>query len=164
MRTLLTLMGIAAIVTYSVLGMMLMNDWAVVAASGFPLDRTIADMEARGELYTAIPGFGFAASGIALALVWGLVTIFRPLAMPVWATVLLWAGILALGAPAYFFTAFSNLNSVGDTYYEWNAEAAFALESPLYGASMIAFVVALGSAAVALAMSAVRRKPSARWL
>ena len=164
MRTLLTLIGIAAIVIYSVLGMMLMNDWAVVAASGFPLDRTIADMKARGELYTAIPGYGFAASGIALALVWGLVTIIRPMAMPVWATVLLWAGILSLGAPAYFFTAFSNLNSVGDTYYEWNAEAAFALESPLYAASLIAFVIAVGTAAVALTMAAVRCKPSAGWL
>ena len=71
----------------------------------------------------------------------------------------LWAGIVALGAPAYFFTSFANLNSVGDTYFDWNAEAAFALEAPLYLASGIAFLIAMAMLTVPM-IKASARKPS----
>ncbi|MFF5790667.1 hypothetical protein ACFY5D_01325 [Paeniglutamicibacter sp. NPDC012692] len=160
MRIVLTLLGIVAIVIYSVFGMMLMNDWAVVAASGVPLDTTIADMDAASQQYSAIPGFVFAAPGILLALAWGVTTLYRRTALPNWATVSIWAGIIALGAPAYVFTAFGNLNSVGDTYYDWNAEAAFALEAPLYMVSGIAFLVAVSALMAALIRMTMRKKSS----
>ena len=111
MRVLLTLLGIVAIIVYSFLGATLMNDWAVVAASNMPLETTFADMNAAGQTYTTIPGFVFAAMGTLLALAWGVTTFFRRTALPNRATVSLWAGIVTLGAPAYFFTSFANLNS-----------------------------------------------------
>src|SRR5699024_1154966 len=54
-----------------------------------------------------------------------------------------WATVLAFGAPAYFFASFGNLNSVGDTFVEWNAAAAAALPLPLYVTSVAAGVVAI---------------------
>ncbi|HJX78725.1 hypothetical protein [Glutamicibacter sp.] len=150
MRILLTLLGIVVIVAYSVLGAFLMNDWAVVAASGIPLDTTIADMKVADQQYNIIPGLFFAALGILFALVWGAATVWPRTIMPNFAAWSLWAGILALGAPAYFFFSFANLNSVGDTYVDWNSGAAFILEAPLYAISGIAFVIGMGALAVAL--------------
>lgn len=158
MRVLLTLLGIVAIIVYSLLGATLMNDWALVAASERPLETTIADMDAARQNYSTIPGFAFAAMGILLALTWGGTTLLSRNSLPIWAAVSLWAGIVALGAPAYFFTSFANLNSVGDTYFDWNAEAAFALEAPLYLASGIAFLIALAMLAVPT-IKVVARKP-----
>ena len=159
MRILLTLLGIASIVFYSVVGLMLMNDWAVVAASGVPLERTIADMDAEDQPYSTVPGTVFAAMGLGLACAWGL-WVWRRSAVPIWAAVFSWAGILALGAPAYFFASFGNLNSVGDTYPDWNAEAAGALVAPLYAASGVAFLIATIAAAVALTKAAMRPRQS----
>lgn len=155
MRTLLSVLGVSAIVSYAVLGAMLMNDWAVVAASGAPLGTTIADMDAAGQPYSIVPGIGFAAAGVLLALAWGAMTV-RPNStrpggrMSSRASTALWGGILALGAPAYFFASFGNLNSVGDTYVDWNSEAAFALEAPLYVVSGIAFLVAVVASIMAV--------------
>ncbi len=160
MRVLLTLLGIVAIVVHSLLGATLMNDWALVAASEMPLETTIADMDAAGQTYTAIPGLAFAAMGVLLALAWGATTLFRRTSFPSWATVLVWAGIATLGAPAYFFTSFANLNSVGDTYFDWNAEAAFALEAPLYMASGIAFLVVVAMMVTAAIKATARKRPS----
>jgi hypothetical protein len=160
MRVLLTLLGIVAIIVYSLLGATLMNDWALVAASKMPLETTIADMDAAGQTYTTIPGFVFASMGTLLALAWGLTTLFRRTALPHWATVSLWAGIVTLGAPAYFFTSFANLNSVGDTYFDWNAEAAFALEAPLYMTSGIAFLVIVTMMVTAATKATARKKTS----
>lgn len=160
MRILLTLLGIVAIVIYSVLGAMLMNNWAVVAASGVPLDTTIADMNAADQQYSAIPGMVFAALGILLALAWGVMTLYRRTARPNWATGLLWAGIVALGAPAYFFTSFGNMNSVGDTYPDWNFEAASGLEAPLYMTSGIAFLAAVAILVMTVTRAAVHKKAS----
>ncbi len=160
MRILLTILGIVAIASYSVLGAMLMNDWAVVAASGVPLDTTIADMDSADQPYSAVPGFVFAALGILLALAWGVMTMLRRTALPKWATGSLWAGILTLGAPAYFFTSFGNMNSVGDTYVDWNSEAASALEAPLYMVSGIAFLVAVAILVMAVTKSTVRKNSS----
>lgn len=160
MRILLTLLGIVAIIVYSVIGATLMNDWAVIAASEMPLETTIADMDTAGQTYTTIPGFVFAVMGILLSLVWGVTTLFRRSAIPNWAAVSLWAGIVTLGAPAYFFTSFSNLNSVGDTYFDWNAEAAFALEAPLYIVSGLAFLVVVAMMVTAVNKATARKKTS----
>ncbi len=158
MRILLTLLGIAAIIVYSFIGATLMNDWAVIAASEMPLETTIADMDAAGQTYTTIPGFVFAVIGILLSLAWGVTTLFRRSAIPNWAAVSLWAGIVTLGAPAYFFTSFANLNSVGDTYFDWNAEAAFALEAPLYIVSGLAFLVVVTMMVTAVNKATARKK------
>ncbi|WP_038470234.1 hypothetical protein [Arthrobacter sp. PAMC 25486] len=160
MRKLLTLLGIVAIIVYSILGATLMNDWAVVAASGMPLETTIADMDAAGQAYTTTPGFVFAGLGILLALAWAAMTLVRHTSLPNWAATSLWAGIIVLGAPAYFFTSFANLNSVGDTYYEWNAEAASALEAPLYMASGIALLIVIALSVTAVFKATARKKPS----
>lgn len=154
MRILLALLGIVAIVMYALLGATVMNDWSVVAASEMPLETTIADMHAAGQNYSTIPGLVFAALGLLLGLLWGATTLFRRTPLPNRAAVSLWAGIIALGAPAYFCMSFGNLNSVGDTYADWNAEAAFAFEAPLYLASGLAFLV------VVAMMVTARKKPS----
>lgn len=163
MRILLTLLGIVAIVAYSVLGAFLMNDWAVVAASGMPLDTTIADMKAADQQYSTIPGLVFAALGILIALVWGAITMWCRAILPGWASLALWAGILAFGAPAYFFTSFANLNSVGDTYADWNSGAAFTLEVPLYAISGFAFLIAVGALTVPLAKTVARKTSTGQW-
>lgn len=163
MRILLTFLGISAIVAYSVLGALLMNDWAVVAASGMPLDTTIADMKVADQQYSTIPVLVFAALGILMALVWGAITMWRRSVLPDWATMSLWAGILALGAPAYFFTSFANLNSVGDTYVDWNSGAAFALEAPLYATSGFAFLIAVGALTVPMAKAVARKASMGQW-
>ena len=163
MRMLLTFFGIVAIVAYCLLGTLLMNDWAVVAASGLPLDTTIADMKAADQQYSTIPGLGFAALGILLALVWGAITMWCRTVLTVWAALSLWAGILVLGAPAYFFASFANLNSVGDTYAEWNSGAAFVLEAPLYAASGFSFLIAMGALAVSLAKAVSRKTSLGQW-
>ena len=160
MRILLTLLGIVAIIVYALFGAALMNDWAVVAASGMPLETTIADMHAAGQSYSTIPGFVFAALGLLLGLLWGVTTLFRRTALPNWAAVSLWAGIIALGAPAYFFLSFGNLNSVGDTYFDWNSEAAFALEVPLYIASGLAFLVVVAMMVTAVINATARKEPA----
>lgn len=160
MRILLTLLGMVTIIVYSLLGATLMNDWAVIAASEMPLETTIADMDAAGQTYTTIPGFVFAVMGILLALAWGVTTLFCRSALPNWAAVSLWAGIVTLGAPAYFFTSFANLNSVGDTYFDWNAEAAFALEVPLYMLSGLAFLVVVAMMVTAVNKATARKKTS----
>ena len=160
MRIPLTLIGIVAIIVYSFIGATLMNDWAVIAASEMPLETTIADMDAAGQTYTTVPGLVFAVMGILLSLAWGVTTLFRRSVIPNWAAVSLWAGIVTMGAPAYFFTSFANLNSVGDTYLDWNAEAAFALEAPLYMVSGLAFLVVVAMMVTAVNKATARKKTS----
>jgi hypothetical protein len=161
MRILLALLGIVAIIVYALLGATLMNDWAVVAASEMPLETTIADMHAAGQNYSKIPGFVYAALGLLLGILWGLTTLFRRIVLPNWAAVSLWAGIITLGAPAYLFLSFANLNSLGDTYFDWNSEAAFALEARLYMASGLAFLVVVATMMTVVVIKATaRKKPS----
>ncbi len=145
MRILLTLVGVIAIVTYSIWGAVLMNDWAVAAAAEMPLDQAIREMDRANQVYSTAGGIVFAAIGVALALAWGVLTLLFRRRISPWAAASIWAGILALGAPAYFFGAFSNLNSVGDTFYNWNAEAAFALEAPLFLVGGVALLFSLAS-------------------
>ncbi|WP_343317381.1 hypothetical protein AAFM46_08350 [Arthrobacter sp. TMP15] len=137
-----------------------MNDWAVVAASEMPLETTIADLHAAGQNYSTIPGFVFAALGSLLGLLWGVTTLSRRTVLPNWAAVSLWAGIITLGAPAYFFLSFANLNSVGDTYFDWNSEAAFALETGLYMASGLAFLAVFATMMTVVIKATARTKPS----
>lgn len=140
MRLLLTVLGVAAILAYAICGALLMNDWAVAAASGEPLRETIAAMDAAGQTYSVVPGIAFAVVGGVLAVAWAVVTLRASL--PGWASFAIWAGILAVGAIAYFFASFGNMNSVGDTYFEWHADAAFALQAPLYLVSAAAAITA----------------------
>jgi len=156
MRVALAVFGVVAIVAYAVLGAFIMNDWAVVAASGRPLDETIAAMRAAGEPYRTTPGFLFAILGVILALAWGLLVLHPLIRLPVWAAVIFWGIILAFGAPAYFFAAFANLNSVGDVFSDWDAEAAFAVEAPLYAVSGVAVLVVIAAAGAAAIAAVVR--------
>lgn len=158
MRVLLTVLGASAIVAYAITGALFANDAEVAAASGLPLDRTIADMAAAGQPYSPAPGIVFAVIGVLLAAAWAFATLLRRTRLAPADAVALWGGILALGAPAYFMTSFGNLMSVGDTYVRWNQEAAFALASRLYLVSGAALVVAVG-ALVVIAVGAARRRP-----
>lgn len=139
---LLTLLGATAIVAYAIYGLLLVNDWAVSAASGLPLAETIAEMDAAGQPYSAAAGFVFAGLGILLAVGWAVMA-WIPRRRARGESLVTWAGVIALGAPAYFFASFGNLNSVGDTFPEWDAAAAFSLVAPLYAVSAVAFVVAV---------------------
>lgn len=156
MRLTLAAFGSGTIAGYAVLGAFLMNDWAIVAASELPLSTTIDEMAAAGQPYSSLAGVMFAALGITLALGWAVLTVHPRVGLPVWGSLAAWAGIVALGAPAYFAGAFGNLNSVGDTFWDWNAAAAWRIEAPLYFVSAAAFVLALGILAT-VATSAVKR-------
>src|SRR5690606_3737634 len=142
MRVALTLLGVAGIVSYAAYGALLINDWAVIAASGLPLAETISAMDAARPPYSAVAGFVFAGLGIVFAAGWAVMALI-PRRRTRGESLVAWAGIIALGAPAYFSASFGNLNSVGDTFPEWDAAAAFSLAAPLYAASAVAFVVAV---------------------
>lgn len=161
MRILLIALGVISIATYAVVGAFMMNDWAVVAASEAPLETVVADMKTADESYSPVPGYIFAAIGAGLAILWAVIVGTAGARLPSWAAVTLWALILAGGAPAYFFSSFPNLNSVGDVYPDWNSEAAWALEKPLYLASLIALGIALIAPIFGI-VAARRRKGSQR--
>lgn len=161
MRPPLVTLGVAAILAYSVLGALVMNRWAVVAASGVPLEATITAMTAAQQQYSTVPGIVFASVGAVLALTWGVVTLLPRIHLPAWAAISTWGTILALGAPVYFFASFGNLNSVGDTFYDWNSEAAFALASPFYIVSGLSELVAL-TALLAFAFTYWRKDRAGR--
>ncbi len=147
--------GVVTICIYAVYGVISMNDWAVTAASGLPLDTTIAEMNRAGQYYSTSGGIIFAALGILLALAWGYLVSSQRLKIRPWAAVATWGAIIMLGAPAYYSSSFANLNNVGDTFYDWNSEAAFAVEMPLYIVSGLALVLAGG----ALLLGLLRPRP-----
>lgn len=150
--------GAAGLVAYAVLGALIMNDWAVAAASRMPLNRAVAEMAAADQPYGIVAGIVFATLGVLLALGWGVWALLHR-AAPAWVLAAAWGGILACGAPAYFFASFGNLMSVGDTSVDWDGEAAFALELPLYlasGAGAIVAVLAVGIGLRQLARSRAR--------
>ncbi|NLC99065.1 MAG: hypothetical protein GX678_08310 [Actinomycetales bacterium] len=161
MRNLFIAAGVLSIVAYAVVGAFMMNLWAVEAASEVPLATAIADMKAAGQFYTPVGGYVFATVGITLALMWAFMVIKAGAILPAWAAVMLWAGILTLGAVSYFFNSFGNLNSVGDTYADWNADAAWALERPLYLISLAALGVTIAAPLVAFSTSLVRKRSAA---
>ncbi len=159
MRPLLVILGVVSIGAYAVLGAFLMTDWVLVAASEVPLETTITQMRAANQPYSAVPGIIFAVLGGALALTWGVLTLRPRNRLPNWAGVSLWAGILAMGAPAYFFLEFGNMNSIGDTFDNWNTRAAAALEVPLYLISGSAVLIAIAAIVTAVIRATGSGKP-----
>ncbi|MGO3148137.1 MAG: hypothetical protein ACTIJ6_10715 [Leucobacter sp.] len=162
MRLILTLFGTTVIVAYAVVGALLMNNWAIVAASGVSLEDAIATMHEANQQYSPVPGLIFSAVGIALASGWAILTLLPQTSTPVWVAVSLWAAIIVCGAPAFFFASFSNMNSVGDAFYDWDASAAFSLEAPLYAASFIAFFVVVTSLIIAVIKSSSQKRSTAQ--
>ena len=149
-RNLAVTLGAAVILAYAVLGALLMTRWELEAATGLPIKDTVAAMAADEQSYSVIPGVVFAVTGGLLAIVWAVTTHTAAGRVSGWLSAALWAAIVALGAPAYFFASFGNMNSVGDTFYDWDSQAAFALVSPLYVISGVAAVVAVFALAMSL--------------
>lgn len=145
MHTAATLTGMVAIVLFGVWGALFMSSWGIVAASGMPLTASIDAMEAANQPYSVLPGLLFAALGVVLGFAWVWLMWSPRVAVPAWAGFSLWAAIIALGGPAYFFASFGNINSVGDTFYGWDPAAAFAFQAPLYLVSAVAAVNAVGA-------------------
>lgn len=142
MRRTWTLVGVGGIMAYSLAGAMLMNDWALTAATGLSLTETITQLAKAGEPYSPIPGVIFAVIGLFLAAIWAYWRLSKSIKLPRWDSLTSWAGIIAFGAPAYFFASFANMNSVGDAFYNWDYEAAYMLELPLYISSGAAVLIA----------------------
>ena len=146
MRVLFAILGAGVIFAYSVLGAVLMTRWELEVASGLPLEDTVAEMIAAGQSYDVAAGVIFGALGGLLAIGWLVGTLGHRFGLSGWFSASLWGGIIAFGAPAYFFASFGNMNSVGDTFYDWNSQAAFEVVSPLYvlsGAGALFAIVAL---------------------
>lgn len=150
MRVLITVVGTGVIVAYAIVGALLMNRWEIAAASRIPFDEAVAGMEAAGQPYNPAPGVIFAVAGVILAAGWAYARrATERRASQRW-SLGAWGAIVALGAPAYFAASFSNMNSVGDTFYDWDAAAAFAVVSPLYALSAIGAVIAVVGVVVAM--------------
>lgn len=159
MRTIAISTGMVAVMLFGVWGALLMSNWAIVAASRVPIAASIDAVEVANQPYSVLPGVLFGTLGAALALAWGRFMWAPSTEIPGWVGLTLLSAIIALGGPAYFFASFSNLNSVGDTFYDWDAEAAFAQEAPLYLVSAVAAVIAVASPLLGLLqrMSRARR-------
>lgn len=156
MRIGVIIFGVVAICMQALFGAFLMNEWAVTAASELPLEETVAEMRRAEQNYSKNGGIVFASLGVVLALGWGFLVSQRRFIASNWAALSSWGAIIALGAPAYFSFSFANMNSVGDTFYDWSSDAAFALEVPMYVASGIAALVAV------IGLVAVLRRPTMR--
>lgn len=143
MRLLSAVVGACAILGYAIFGAFLMTNGEVMAGSGRPLADTISAMNAADQPYSAVPGMVFAVVGAVLALAWATAIVAPAVRLSASLAVVTWATIVAFGAPAYFFASFGNLNSVGDTFGDWDAAAAFAVVRPLYLTSAVAAVVAV---------------------
>src|SRR5690606_34912615 len=77
MRVVFTLLGVAGICAYAFYGALLINDWAVAAASELPLAEAVSAMEAAGEAYSPAGGFSLAAIGIVFAIGWAVMTLIH---------------------------------------------------------------------------------------
>ena len=138
----ITSLGAALTGAYSVYGALLMNRWAITAASGRSFEATVHAAAEHGEGLSSAPGWIFGITGVVLALTWSILTWRRP-AIPDPVVAGVWGLILAFGAPPYFFLSFGNLNTVGDVFASWSPDAALVLELPLYAVSTIALVTAM---------------------
>lgn len=143
MRKFLVVAGIGVISAYAFLGAMVMNNWAPTAASGLPLPATISAISEGGESYSTIPGVIFAAAGMSLAVLWGYRNLSASAKLSGWGSLATWAGIMALGAPAYFVASIWNMMSVGDVFFDWDSAAAFNFEQPLYITSGVAVLITI---------------------
>lgn len=159
MRTLLTALGAVAVIVYAVLGALLMTRWELTAASGLPFADTVAAMDAAGQPYSAVSGVAFAVVGIVLALIWATWTLAPAIRPRRWPAVAVWGMLLAFGAPAYFFASFMNMNSIGDTFYDWNADAAFRTVAPLYLVSAAGAVLTVIAIAFSIGEHRTRATP-----
>lgn len=160
MRITLTVFGGLLVLAYAGYGAYLMNVGEVVAASGLPLEQTIIEMEHAGQPYTPIPGFLFAGFGVLLAAAWTTMTIAFRSRLSGWFALSILGAILAAGAVAYFYTSFANMNSVGDTFFEWDSEAAFALASRQYLVSGLGALVSVAACIVGAVQAARRHSAS----
>ena len=159
MRALCITLGSLAITVYAVLGALLMSDWALVAGSGEPIDATIRAMRAAGQDFQPSAAPVFAGFGVVLAIAWAVLVWHPRIRIPAWASLAVWAAIVAGGAPAYFWASFSALNGLGDTYVNWNVDAVWSLERPLYATSGLAALLAvalLGGVAIRSVVQARR--------
>ncbi|GAA1791257.1 hypothetical protein [Leucobacter iarius] len=154
-RVLVIIAGALAVSGYAILGAASMNDWEMTAASHLPLDQTVAHMRAAEQPVSAIPGLLFAATGISLAVAWASLLLAKRLS--IFASIVGWAAIIAFGAPAYFWFSFGNMMSVGDTFPDWDSEAAIAIADRFYLASGIALAVGIVAASVLVVRVLVRR-------
>lgn len=159
MRAPLAVFGAILVIAYAIIGLLLMTNWEVAAASGVPIDSTISEMNRAGQPYSPIPGILFAVFGAVLAIVWAWLNIGPMSRFSGWFSLAILGAIIACGTPAYFFASFGNMNSVGDTFADWNEGAAFALVSPLYVASGIAALVAVASLIIG-AVQLARTRPT----
>ncbi|MBK0417985.1 hypothetical protein JD276_02910 [Leucobacter sp. CSA1] len=163
MRFLGASLGLALVCVYAVLGAFTINDWAVVAASGVPLERARAAMTAEGQPYSAAPGVAFAVAGVLLGAAWAAVT-GAVRAIPGWGCSAGWCALLMLGSPAFFAAGFSNMMSVGDTFVDWRPDSARAIERLFHLSSAIAGILLLGILAATAGralLRARRRAPGA---
>lgn len=151
MRILMTALGAAAILAYAVIGALMMTRWEIAAGAGMPLDEAVAEIQAAGQPYGVAAGVIFAVLGAALAAGWVWLVSSRGSGLPGWAGSALWGGIVACGAPAYFFLSFGNMMSVGDTFSDWYPDAAFAVVRPLYFTSATAAVLVVVACVVGFA-------------
>lgn len=131
--------GAAAVVAYGFWGMIIANNLGLVTGSGLPLDETIAAMAAAEQPASMIPGYLFLVESLAVAAAWCILSHRRHDIEPL--TVAMgWCALLTLGAPAFFYAGFWNLNSLGDTFADWHSDALLALERPLYLVSAAALI------------------------
>lgn len=143
MKTIVIVAGAAAVVAYAMWGVVVMNNLGLVAGSGLPLEQAVATMAEAGQPASMIPGSLFLAAGLVIAAAWSIVA-HRHHDIGEFGTAAGWCLALMLGAPAYFQFSFWNVNSLGDTFYDWHMEAVFALARPLYlvsGAALIGLIV-----------------------
>lgn len=140
MRIAIAVAGSLLILAFGVFGLTVMNDWGLVAASHEPLDRTLDAMRRAGQDRALVPGGVFIVLGVAAASGPAFAAL-QSSALPSWALAAIYLAMLVLGSPAYFMLSFANLNSIGDTYADWDAEAVHRLEAPLYLTSLGAMIV-----------------------
>ncbi|MFT3888322.1 MAG: hypothetical protein QM713_09200 [Arachnia sp.] len=150
MKRAITVAGLVAVVSYALWGALVVNDLGLVAGSGVPLDVTLSTMAAAGQSASMFFGYAFAVVGIGLAVGWAVVS-SRRADLDATKSLAGWCVLLVLGAPAFFQAGFWNLNSLGDTFYDWHQEAVFQLERPLYITSGLAVLALFVMGALATA-------------
>lgn len=152
MRIAIAVAGSLLVLAFGSFGLMVMNDWGLVAASHEPLDRTLDAMQRAGQDRALVPGGIFIALTVAAAAGPAFAAL-KSSELPSWALAAISLALLVLGSPAYFMLSFANLNSIGDTYADWDSEAVHRLEAPLYLTSLIAMIVLV----LLLAVVGIRR-------
>ena len=156
MKVFTVVAGAVVVVAYAVWAMAVINNLGLVAGSGLPLEATLTAMDEAGETASMIQGYALVAIAAAASGYWAVDSLRRRRGA---VTVLVgWCVALVLGAPLLFFSGFWNLNSLGDTFYDWNMEAVAALERPLYLTSGLALVVLAALGLGFLARGIARRR------